>query len=80
MLGGGGGGGGNGTQIVQSDPRNQSHQHWQITPVGGGSFRVVNGRSGKALSVLENSTEEGAYVVQWEYTGDPSQQWMLERP
>jgi predicted Ser/Thr protein kinase len=80
MLGGGGGGGGNGTQIVQSDPRDQSHQHWRITPVGGGSYRVINGRSGKALSVLENSTEEGAYVVQWEYSGDPSQQWMLERP
>jgi serine/threonine protein kinase len=80
MLGGGGGGGGNGTHIVQSDPRDQSHQYWRITPNGGGYYRVINMRSGKALSVLGNSTEEGAYIVQWDYTGDPSQQWLLERP
>ena len=41
---------------------------------------MTNARSGKALSVLNKSTDEEAYVVQWEYIGDPSQQWMLERP
>jgi serine/threonine protein kinase len=80
MLGGGGGGGGDGTQVVQSEHRNQTHQQWRITSVGGGYYRVTNSRSGKALSVLGKSTEDEAYVVQWEYGGDPSQQWMLERP
>jgi tRNA A-37 threonylcarbamoyl transferase component Bud32 len=80
MLGGGGGGGGDGTQVIQSDPRNQTHQQWRITSVGGGYYRVTNSRSGKVLSVLGKSTDEEAYVVQWEYDGDPSQQWMLERP
>lgn len=80
MLGGGGGGGGDGTQIVQSDRKNQNHQQWRITSVGGGYYRVTNSRSGKALSVLGKSTDDEAYVVQWEYDGDPSQQWMLERP
>jgi hypothetical protein len=80
MLGGGGGGGGDGTQVVQSDHKNQTHQQWRITSVGGGYYRVTNARSGKALSVLGKSTDEEAYIVQWEYAGDLSQQWMLERP
>jgi hypothetical protein len=80
MLGGGGGGGGDGTQVVQSDHKNQTHQQWRITSVGGGYYRVTNARSGKALSVLGKSTDEDAYIVQWEYAGDLSQQWMLERP
>lgn len=80
MLGGGGGGGGDGTQIIQSDRRSQTHQEWRITSAGGGYYRVTNVRSGKALSILGKSTDEDAYVVQWGYDGDPSQQWMLERP
>ena len=80
MLGGGGGGGSDGTQIVQSDRKNQPHQQWRITSVGGGYYRVTSSRSGKALSVLGKSTDDEAYVVQWEYDGDASQQWMLERP
>jgi serine/threonine protein kinase len=80
MLGGGGGGGGDGTQVIQSDQVKQPHQQWRITSVGGGYFRVTNSKSGRALSVLGKSTDEDAYVVQWGYDGDPSQQWMLERP
>lgn len=80
MLGGGGGGGGDGTQIVQSDRKNQTHQQWRIASAGGGYYRVTNLRSGKALSVLGKSTDEEAYIVQWDYDGDLSQQWMLERP
>jgi serine/threonine-protein kinase len=80
MLGGGGGGGGDGTQVIQSVPVKQPQQQWRITPVGGGYFRVTNVKSGRALSVLGRSTDEDAYIVQWEYDGDPSQQWMLERP
>jgi len=40
----------------------------------------VNRKSGKALSVLGKSTDEDSYIVQWKYDGDPSQQWILERP
>ncbi|HVR83883.1 MAG TPA: protein kinase, partial [Planctomycetota bacterium] len=46
MLGGGGGGGGDGTQVVQSDHQNQTHQQWRISSVGGGYYRVTNSRSG----------------------------------
>jgi len=45
-----------------------------------GPRRLVNRKSGKALSVLGKSTDEDSYIVQWEYDSDPSQQWILERP
>jgi len=45
-----------------------------------GARRLVNRKSGKALSVLGKSTDEESYIVPWEYDGDPSQQWILERP
>ncbi|WP_405851927.1 RICIN domain-containing protein [Streptomyces sp. NBC_00090] len=42
-----------------------------------GSYRVVNRASGKVLDVANESTGNGAAVIQWPWTGGANQQWRL---
>ncbi|WP_405859970.1 RICIN domain-containing protein [Streptomyces sp. NBC_00090] len=42
-----------------------------------GTFRVVNRASGKVLDVANQSTGDGASVIQWPWSGGTNQQWRL---
>ncbi|MFE2560242.1 RICIN domain-containing protein [Streptomyces sp. NPDC059352] len=42
-----------------------------------GTFRVVNRASGKVLDVANQSTGDGAPVIQWPWSGGTNQQWRL---
>ncbi|MEV6396804.1 RICIN domain-containing protein [Streptomyces sp. NPDC051907] len=42
-----------------------------------GAFRVVNRASGKVLDVANQSTGDGAPVIQWPWSGGTNQQWRL---
>jgi hypothetical protein len=42
-----------------------------------GTYRIINRNSGKALSVVNDSKENAASVVQYTYTGKTSQQWKV---
>ncbi|MEU2242593.1 RICIN domain-containing protein [Streptomyces sp. NPDC018338] len=42
-----------------------------------GTFRVVNRASGKVLDVADQSTADGARVIQWPWSGGTNQQWRL---
>ncbi|MFD0623568.1 RICIN domain-containing protein [Streptomyces sanglieri] len=42
-----------------------------------GTFRVVNRASGKVLDVADESTGNGASVIQWPWSGRSNQQWRL---
>ncbi|MFI6962749.1 glycosyl hydrolase family 95 catalytic domain-containing protein [Streptomyces sp. NPDC050149] len=42
-----------------------------------GTFRVVNRAGGKVLDVANESTGNGASVIQWPWTGGANQQWRL---
>ncbi|WP_020120324.1 RICIN domain-containing protein [Streptomyces canus] len=42
-----------------------------------GTFKLVNRTSGKVLDVKDASTSDGAYAIQYPWTGGPSQQWKL---
>gem|GEM_PF-5292026 len=54
------------------------NQHWTITDVGSGFYKIENVNSTKALSVNENSTNNGANVLQWDYNGWTHQHWSFE--
>ncbi|MGW8888632.1 glycosyl hydrolase family 95 catalytic domain-containing protein [Streptomyces sp. NPDC055749] len=42
-----------------------------------GTYRVINRASGKALDVADESTGNGAPVIQWPWSGGANQQWRL---
>ncbi|MFD7288289.1 RICIN domain-containing protein [Streptomyces sp. NPDC059863] len=42
-----------------------------------GTFRVINRASGKALDVADESTGNGASVIQWPWSGGANQKWRL---
>jgi len=41
-------------------------------------FRIKALHSGKVVSVESQSTDDGANIVQWSWTGDANQQWLFE--
>jgi hypothetical protein len=44
----------------------------------GVNYKVINKNSGKSLDVSNNSVDDGATIVQWEYQGGNDQQWQLQ--
>lgn len=48
-----------------------------VTPIAGGTYRIMAKSSGKVLDVMGASTTEGANVQQWDYTGGNNQKWVL---
>ncbi|WP_372451695.1 RICIN domain-containing protein [Glycomyces salinus] len=46
---------------------------------GGGTVSLVNGHSGLAMDVWSQSTEDGARISQWNYTGNSNQRFELQR-
>lgn len=68
---------------VSYGPKTVSNQNYavvngQIT-VSGGTYKLINRNSQKALGVDADSTKEGANVHQWTDNGKTSQQWKLVR-
>ncbi|WP_234312089.1 RICIN domain-containing protein [Streptomyces griseus] len=42
-----------------------------------GTYKIINGRSAKAMDVADASTADGAPVIQWPYDGGANQRWSL---
>ncbi len=45
--------------------------------VSGETYKLINRSSGKALDVTNGSTADGADVIQWGYSGQNNQKWIL---
>jgi hypothetical protein len=45
--------------------------------VSGGTYKLINRNSGKALDVYKKSTENGGDVIQWSYNGGNNQKWVI---
>ena len=54
-----------------------ANQEWNIVPIGGGYYELVNRNSGDLLSVNGGSTANGASVVQEIDQYGTSQQWSI---
>jgi cytolysin (calcineurin-like family phosphatase) len=70
-----------GTPVIQWDCGNQqSNQQWQVLPVGGGYYQIVNRLSTFAVDVSggPSATDNQVKVLQWPYGGGANQQWRLE--
>lgn len=53
-------------------------EQWGLIGEGGGNYRIVNRRSGLVLDVSQASTESGAAVISYSYSGGANQQWQLQ--
>ena len=53
-------------------------QQWYVLPTDSGYAEIVNRSSGQCLSIVNNSTDAGAGLVQYPCFGGPNQQWYLD--
>jgi hypothetical protein len=71
------------TESARSDvarattPPSASDQEWQLVAVDAVHYKIVSKLSGKVLDVTGGSELNGTPVQQWQYVGNPQQQWLL---
>ncbi|WP_051393379.1 RICIN domain-containing protein [Glycomyces arizonensis] len=68
-----------GADITQQPQSGSAAQQWSITDHGGGTVSLINRASGLAMDVWEASTDDGARISQWNYTGNTNQQFNLRQ-
>ncbi|MCH7231298.1 RICIN domain-containing protein [Glycomyces sp. L485] len=64
-----------GADITQQPDTNAANQQWRIVDHGDGTVSLINRASGLAMDVWEWSSDDGARISQWEYTGDSNQRF-----
>ncbi|MEN0083210.1 MAG: RICIN domain-containing protein [Leifsonia sp.] len=67
-----------GANVVQWTSNGGSNQQWQLHPVGGGLYQLINRNSGKPLDDNGASYGHGASAVQWTANGGSNQLWYFE--
>jgi hypothetical protein len=67
------------TAVIQSTPSNATSQQWTLVPepASGTPYKLVNGNSGGRMDVNNDSTADGATVLQWHDNGQADQQWYV---
>jgi Ricin-type beta-trefoil lectin domain-like len=68
----------NGGTAQQWDYVGSPSQLWQITPTYSGYFKLINYRSGLALTVPYPLTQSGIQLQQYTYNGTKNQQWLFD--
>ncbi|KAG4088722.1 hypothetical protein H8356DRAFT_1056260 [Neocallimastix lanati (nom. inval.)] len=65
--------------ITKGDPSGEVEESNEVPTIiiPDGTYRIINRNSGKALSVVNDSKNNAASVVQYTYTGKSSQQWKI---
>ncbi|MFE9424710.1 alpha-galactosidase [Kitasatospora sp. NPDC006697] len=67
-----------GSSVVQNPAAaGSTGQQWRLVPVpvAGTRYKLVNGASGGRMDVRNDSTADGAAIVQWQDNGAADQQW-----
>nr|WP_254879059.1 RICIN domain-containing protein [Streptomyces sp. NA04227] len=64
-----------GAKIVQWAPKHTSNQQWRIADAGDGYVTITCARSGKALGVTGDATNNGATLEQQTPNWGQGQQW-----
>ncbi|WP_449600262.1 alpha-L-fucosidase [Paenibacillus sp. Marseille-Q9583] len=53
-------------------------QTWELVQNSGNNYFILNGKSGKALDVADESSSDSADIIQWSLTKKNNQQWKVE--
>jgi fibronectin type 3 domain-containing protein len=72
-----GGGSSAGDNLITQPWTGANSQLWKFIPDGDGFWRIESGNSGLVAEVSGGSTADGANIVQGNYTGSDSQQWLF---
>ncbi|HEX4703043.1 MAG TPA: alpha-galactosidase [Pseudonocardiaceae bacterium] len=68
-----------GTNVIQSTATGTTGQQWKLVPEPDPNtpYKLVNGVSGGRIDVNNDSTADGATVLQWQDNGRTDQQWFV---
>lgn len=69
--------GGAGTQLIQWPDNGGANQHWDVTSVGAGYYKITSAANGLAIDVYGAGTYNGAGIILEPYTGADSQLWQF---
>ena len=69
--------GGGATELEQWADNGGSNQHWDITAVSGGYYKITSDFNGLAVDVDNGSTTQGTGVSLQSYTGSDDQLWQI---
>jgi hypothetical protein len=66
-----------GSAVVQQPASGAATQAWKLVPVlvPGQQYRIVNGATGGRMDVDNDSTADGATILQWQDNGQADQRW-----
>ncbi|SES85948.1 RICIN domain-containing protein [[Clostridium] polysaccharolyticum] len=67
---------GDGSSAV-TQPSYPAEETGESQVVSGGTYKIINRNSQKALAVSSDATDNGAEVIQWDDNGKTSQQWTI---
>ena len=68
---------GSGIWVPPKD-RKALEQQWELKPLPGGYFAIINRNSGYCLAIPEGRKSAGQTACQWPYAGELDQQWRIE--
>ncbi len=72
------GGGTNQGTVAVASPNPGNDQFWSVEPLPGGSFRLLNKKSGHALAIRQDLKDSGTDAILWGWGGGDGQQWLIE--
>ncbi|RAG84379.1 hypothetical protein DN069_17095 [Streptacidiphilus pinicola] len=66
-----------GSAVVQQPASGAASQSWKLVPVltPGAQYRIANGATGGRIDVSNDSTADGASILQWQDNGQADQRW-----
>lgn len=69
----------NSVQLQQSVYTSLKRQTWRVKNLGDGSFRFVNGNSGKSMDLKGENLADGTPINQFDWNGFDNQRWILTK-
>jgi hypothetical protein len=66
-----------GTLVDQLQWDGGANQQWQLVPLGNGWSYIKNVGTGQLLTIVNNSTADGAYIEEWPSGAGIDQEWRM---
>jgi alpha-L-fucosidase len=68
------------TALDVSAYNNSDSQHWTLTGIGGGIYKLIGAGSGKFVNVSGNSGDDNAPIILWDYNNAANELVYLSSP
>jgi len=68
------------TPLAVSAYNNSNSQHWALTSIGGGLYKLIGVSSGKSVNISGNSGDDNAPIILWDYNSAANELVYLSSP